>query len=471
MKIKSKHYNVGEVNGIFFVLALSILGFMIIEYAIKMVFPFIYISSYSIINVSLAVVFGYFFQLSGSGLVGLIPYLPLSRLIFILGVEKDLGFKLDFLNIGNFYFPVNLLILLLFFSLASSTATNWFLLFPQKEEYPPPLDSKRYYEWVTSPTHRINRYPILRSIAMRWLSFLFLALIVVASIWEWKRDVPQNLWYIIMIYFLVYVVFVWYGFLRAKATEKELDGHCIANKLLGKSLQFPLLILGIVILSSIILPWGYSPLSLANLGNLLSRLFQPKPADYGSPLSNPLFWRFRVLFLRPKVVLPTPREPIHIPSYILWLLSGIGLTLLLIFLIKVGFFSKIFFILKEGFTRLFYSIVEIARDLRTLGKIEMSPIRIPKLSLRERPTTLMGWIIYYYKVSLNLMAKKKLTKEVWETPYEYARKIETLKPEISNSYWELTEMFVAARYKGVIPQKSWISIMKNKIREVRQKLG
>ncbi|HOP56326.1 MAG TPA: hypothetical protein PLK33_06350, partial [bacterium] len=147
-KTGSRHYNTGEINGIFFTSILSVLGFLIIQYTIRTIFPSLYISSYSIINVILAVIFGYFFQLSGSGLVGLIPYLPLARFLFILGVENDFGIKLNFFEIGSFYFPVNILIFLLFFSLSSSTAANWSLLFPQKEEYPPPMDSKRYYEWV-----------------------------------------------------------------------------------------------------------------------------------------------------------------------------------------------------------------------------------------------------------------------------------------------------------------------------------
>lgn len=114
-KTGSRHYNTGEINGIFFTSILSVLGFLIIQYTIRTIFPSLYISSYSIINVILAVIFGYFFQLSGSGLVGLIPYLPLARFLFILGVENDFGIKLNFFEIGSFYFPVNILIFLLFF--------------------------------------------------------------------------------------------------------------------------------------------------------------------------------------------------------------------------------------------------------------------------------------------------------------------------------------------------------------------
>lgn len=471
MRIRSRHYNIGEVSGVFFVMILSALGSLMIKNTINLLFPSLYISSYSIPNIILAVIFGYFFQLSGSGLVGLIPYLPIARLLFILGIEKDLGIRVPFFQISSFYFPINLLIFLLFFSLSSSTAVDWSLLFPQKEEYPPPLDSKRYYEWVTSPTHRINRTPLLKSIATRWFSLLFLLSLVIASIWEWKREIPQHIWYIIILYFLTYIVFIWFGILRAKTTEKELDGHNINNTLLNKGLQIPLLLLLIVVISSIILPWGYSPLSLTSLGNFLARLFQPKPADYGTPLVTPFFWRFRTLFLRPRVSLPPPREPLHIPAYILWLLFSIGLTVALIFLIKVGFFSKIVSILKEGFARLVYSIVEMARDLKSLGKMDVSSIRMPKLRLRERPTTLIGWIVYYYRVSLNLMAKKNLGKEIWETPYEYAKRIEYLRPDIGKSCWEITEIFVTSRYKRITPKRDWISIMKNKIREVREKLG
>ena len=471
MKTGSRHYNTGEINGVFFTLILSVLGFLIIQYTIRTIFPSLYISSYSIINVLLAVIFGYFFQLSGSGLVGLIPYLPLVRLLFIFGVERDLGIKLNFFEIGSFYFPVNILIFLLFFSLSSSTATNWSLLFPQKEEYPPPMDSKRYYEWVSSPTRRINRLPHLKSISVCWLSFLILSAIIIALIWEWKKDIPQHLWYVIMLYFLVYIIFVWYGLLRIKATERELDGHYVASKLLSKSLQLPIIVLSIVIISSIILPWGYSPLSLTSLGNFLARLFQPKPVDYGAPLPNPLFWRFRTLFPRPKMSLPPPGESIHIPPYVLWILAGTGLILVLLFLIKKGFFSRVVSILKEGFARLLYSVVEITKDLRSLGKINVSEVRMPRLPVREKPTTLMGWIIYYYKVSLNLMAKKNLGKEVWETPYEYARRLGVLRPDIGDSYRELTEIFVTSRYKRVTPKKDWISIMKNRIKEVKEKLG
>lgn len=470
MRIRSRRYSVREVNGVFFIIILSIFGFLIVRYTINLFFPSLYISSYSIPNVILAVIFGYFFQLSGSGLVGLLPYLPIARLIFIFGLERDLGTRVAFFQIGTFYFPLNLMIFLLFFYLSSSTATEWSLLFPQKEEYPPPLDSKRYYEWVTSPTHRINRTPLLKSIATRWFSFLFLLVLIVASIWEWKREIPRHLWYLVMFYFLAYVVFMWFSVLRAKATEKELDGHNIDNNLLNRGLLISLTLLVIVVASSIILPWGYSPFSLANLGNFLTRLFQPKPMDYGVPLVTPFFWRFRTLLLKPNTSLPPPREPLHIPSYILWSLLSIGVTAILAFLIKIGFFSKILYILKEGFTRLLYSIVEMAREFRPLNRIDTSLIRIPKVSLRERPTTLIGWIVYYYKVSLNLMAKKNLGKEIWETPYEYAKRIGSLRPDISNSYWELTEIFVTSRYKGITPKKDWISIMKNRIREVRERL-
>jgi len=127
--------------------------------------------------------------------------------------------------------------------------------------------------------------------------------------------------------------------------------------------------------------------------------------------------------------------------------------------------------LKEGFARLFYSVVEITKDLRSLGKINVSEVRMPRLPVREKPTTLMGWIIYYYKVSLNLMAKKNLGKEVWETPYEYARRLGVLRPDIGDSYRELTEIFVTSRYKRITPKKDWVSTMKNKIKEVKEKLG
>ena len=88
----------------------------------------------------------------------------------------------------------------------------------------------------------------------------------------------------------------------------------------------------------------------------------------------------------------------------------------------------------------------------------------------ERPSTVLGWIVYYYRLSLKIMAKKNLGKEKWETPYEYARRIESILPEIGVPYRELTEIFVTSRYKRVSPKKEWVSSMKEKIREVKEKL-
>lgn len=470
MRIRSRRYSLQELEGLFFISILSVFGFQLIHGIIKLLFPFIYLSSYSIISILLGIVLGYFFQLSGSGLVGLIPYLPLARLIFLLGLKRDLGLSEDFFHMVSFYFPINLLILLLFFSLSVSTAEDWALLFPQKEEYPPPLDSKRYYEWVTSPTHRINRVPHLRSIMVRWASLLFLIVVILASVWEWRKDIPEYLWFIVTLYFLLYLIFVWYGALRAKATEKELDGHIISNTVFSRGLSIPVLILASGFLLSLLLPWGYSPLSLSKLGDFLAGLFQPKPVDYGTPLINPLFWRFRMLYIRPRISTPTSPERIVIPHFILWTLLSIGGILSFIFLIRSGFFTKIFVILKEGFIRLFYSIVEITKELKLLRNIDTSSIRLPKMVSIERPSTLLGWIVYYYRLSLKIMAKKNLGKERWETPYEYAKRIESMVPEISTPYWELTEIFVASRYKRVTPKKEWISRMKEKIREVREKL-
>jgi len=470
VKIRSRHYNLQELEGLFFISILSVFGSQLIYDIIKLLFPFIYISSYSTINILLGVILGYFFQLSGSGLVGLIPYLPLARFIFLLGLKRDLGLSIGLFHIGSFYFPINLLILLLFFSLSISTAEDWILLFPQKEEYPPPLDSKRYYEWVTSPTHRINRVPHLRSIMARWASLLLLIVVILACIWEWKKEIPEYLWYIVTLYFLLYLVFVWYGALRARTTEKELDGHIISNTIFSKGLSIPVLILAFGFLLSLLLPWGYSPLSLSKLGDFLARLFQPKPVDYGTPLVNPLFWRFRMLYIRPRISTPTSPQRIVIPHFILWILLGIGGILSLIFLVRSGFFSKVFVILKEGFTRLFYSIVEITKELRLLRNIDTSSIRLPRMVSIERPSTLLGWIIYYYRLSLKIMAKKNLGKERWETPYEYAKRIESMMPEVSVPYWELTEIFVTSRYKRDTPKKEWISKMKEKIREVKERL-
>ncbi len=470
MKIRSRRYNLHEIEGLIFVSLLSLLGFYLIQSIARILFPSFYIPSYTIFNLFLAVTFGYFFQISGSGFVGLIPYLPLARLIFVLGIRKDLGLKLDFFQLGSFYFPINLLLLLFFFSLSSSTAEDWRLLFPQEEEYPPPLDSKRYYEWVTSPTHRINRIPHLRSIGVRWASILFLVIIVLACIWEWKKDIPEYLWYIVTIYFLVYLVFLWYGLLRAKATEKELDGHTISSGIFTKGLSLPTLVLFFGLLISLVLPWGYSPVSLSKLGEFLARLFQPKPADYGSPLINPLLWRFRILYIRPRFSTPSNPKFIFIPHYILWTLLGIGIVFGMILLIRSGFFSRVLSILKEGFTRLFYSIGELARELRSLRNIGTSSIHLPRIISVERPSTILGWIVYYYRLSLKIMAKKNLGKEKWETPYEYARRVESVLPEIGVPYWEITEIFVTSRYKKVSPKKEWVSSMKEKIREVKEKL-
>ncbi len=470
MKIRLKHYNLQRTEGLFFVSFLSILGFQLIQSIIRILFPFIYISSYAVFNLLLAIIFGYFFQLSGSGLVGLIPYLPLARLIFLLGVKRDLDLELGFFQLGSFYFPINLLLLLLFFLLSSSTANDWVILFPQKEEYPPPLDSKRYYEWVTSPTHRINRFPYLRSIMVRWASLLFLIVVVLACLWEWKKNIPEYLWYVVTLYFLLYLIFIWYGALRVRATEKELDGHIVSTVILNKGLSIPILLLVFVFSLSLLLPWGYSPLSLSKLGDFLARLFQPKPVDYGIPLINPLFWRFRLLYISPRISIPTSPERFIIPHFILWILLGIGGILGLIFLIRSGFFFRVFVMLKEGFTRIFYSIVEITRELGLLKNIDISSVRLPKIVSIERPSTPLGWIVYYYRLSLKIMAKKNLGKERWETPYEYAKRIESMVPEISSSYWELTEIFVTSRYKRVSPKKEWIARMKEKIREVRGKL-
>ncbi|MBC7319669.1 DUF4129 domain-containing protein [bacterium] len=470
MRIRSRHYSLKECGGLFFAIVLSILGFELIDGIIDILFPSLYISSYAILNLLLAVIFGYFFQLSGSSLVGLIPYLPLSRFIFILGVKKDLGLVLDFFHLSGFYFPVNLFISLLFFSLSSSTAEGWALLFPQKEEYPPPLDSKRYYEWVTSPTHRIDRVPYLRRMAVHWISILFLVIIMLAIIWEWKREIPEYLWYIVVLYFLVYLIFIWYGILRARITEKELDGHIVSNKNSSRALFLPALILSSALLFSLILPWGYSPFSLSKLGDFLARLFQPKPVDYGTPLMNPLFWRFRILYIRPRISIPTAPERLYIPSYILWALLGIGVSFLLILLVKAGFFSKVLSILKEGFARLFYSIVELSKEFGFLKNIDTSNIRLPKFISIERPSTILGWIVYYYRLSLKIMAKKNLEKEKWETPYEYARRVESLMPEVGIPYWKITEIFVISRYRKVAPKKEWVSSMKERIREVKEKL-
>lgn len=470
VRIRSRHYSLKEYGGLFFVMVLSILGFKLVDGIISILFPFLYISSYAMPNLLLAVIFGYFFQLSGSSLVGLIPYLPLSRFIFILGVKRDFGLALDFFHLSDFYFPINLLISLLFFSLSSSTAEGWALLFPQKEEYPPPLDSKRYYEWVTSPTHRIDRVPYLRRIAVHWISVLFLTIILLAIIWEWKREIPEYLWYTATLYLLIYLIFIWYGVLRARVTEKELDGHIVSSKNFNKALFLPALILSSALLFSLILPWGYSPFSLSKLGDFLARLFQPKPVDYGAPLINPLFWRFRVLYLRPRVSVPTTPERFSIPGYILWILLGVGVSFLLIFLVRIGFFSKVLSILKEGFTRLFYSIVELSKEFGFLKNIDTSNIRLPRFISIERPSTILGWIVYYYRLSLKIMAKKNLGKEKWETPYEYARRVESLMPEVGIPYWKITEIFVTSRYRGITPKKEWVSSMKERIREVRGKL-
>lgn len=470
MRIRSRHYSLKEYGGLFFAIILSILGFRLLDNTIHILFPSLYISSFATLNILLAVIFAYFFQLSGSSLVGLIPYLPLARFIFILGVRKDLGLDLDFFQIGDFYFQINLLISLIFFFLSSSTAECWVLLFPQKEEYPPPLDSKRYYEWVTSPTHRIDRIPYLRRIAVHWISILFLSVIILAIIWEWKGEISEYLWYLVVLYFLVYLIFIWYGILKAKITEKELDGHIISNKNFGRSLFLPTLILSFVLFISLMLPWGYSPFSLSKLGDFLARLFQPRAADYGSPLINPLFWRFRILYLRPRIITPTTPERFYIPTYIFWTILGIGISFLLLLLIRIGFFSKVLSILKEGFARLFYSIVELSKEFGFLKNINTSNIRLPKFISIERPSTVLGWIVYYYRLSLKIMAKKNLGKEKWETPYEYARRIESLMPEIGIPYWKITEIFVTSRYRRITPQKEWISLMKERIREVKEKL-
>ncbi|MCX7795484.1 MAG: DUF4129 domain-containing protein [bacterium] len=470
MRIRSRHYSLEECGGLFFAIALSILGFKLIDGIIRILFPSLYVSSFATLNLLLAVIFAYFFQLSGSSLVGLIPYLPLSRFIFILGVKRDLGLELNFFQMGDFYYPINLLISLIFFSLSSSTAESWAFLFPQKEEYPPPLDSKRYYEWVTSPTHRIDRIPYLRRVAVHWISILFLLIIILATIWEWKKEIPDQLWYITILYFLVYLIFVWYGILKARITEKELDGHIISDKSFSKSLFLPILILSSVFFISLILPWGYSPLSLSKLGDFLARLFQPKPVDYGTPLVNPLFWRFRVLYLRPRIITPTTPERFYIPNYILWMLLSIGISFLVLLLVRIGFFAKVLSILKEGFVRLFYSIVEISKEFGFIKNINTPNIRLPKLISIERPSTILGWIVYYYQLSLKIMAKKDLGKEKWETPYEYARRLESLMPVISAPYWKITEIFVTSRYKKTTPKKEWISNMKESIKEVRERL-
>lgn len=470
MRIRSRHYSLKECSGLSFVIALSLLGFRLIDGIIDILFPFLYVSSFATINILLAVIFAYFFQLSGSSLVGLIPYLPLARFIFILGVRRDLGLDLAFFQIGDLYFPINLLISLIFYSLSGSTTEGWALLFPQKEEYPPPLDSKRYYEWVTSPTHRIDRIPHLRRIGIHWISILFLVIIVLAVVWEWKREIPQYLWYIATLYFLLYLIFIWYGTLRVKITEKVLDGHIISNKNFSGDLFLPVLILSSAFIFSLILPWGYSPLSLSKLGDFLARLFQPKPVDYGTPLINPLFWRLRLLYLRPRISTPNTPERLYIPNYIFWAVLGIGISYLLILLIKTGFFSKVLSILKEGFARLFYSIIELSKEFGFLKNINTSSIHLPKFISIERPSTILGWIVYYYRISLKIMAKKNLGKEKWETPYEYAKRIESLMPEIGVPYWKITEIFVTSRYKRITPQKEWISIMKGRIREVREKL-
>ena len=68
------------------------------------------------------------------------------------------------------------------------------------------------------------------------------------------------------------------------------------------------------------------------------------------------------------------------------------------------------------------------------------------------------------------MSKKGIGKEVWETPYEYARRIGNLNSEISPIQWEITEIFVSTRYKNTNPPKEWIEGIKKRIKEIRKRL-
>ncbi|MGC8717553.1 MAG: DUF4129 domain-containing protein [bacterium] len=471
MRMKSKHYSAGEVYGVLFITSLSLMGFLILSKIITILFPQVYLPSFTIINILLASLFGFFFQSAGSSIVGLIPYILLSRFIFILGVWKDTNEWLGFFDIRSHFFPITFLILLLFFSLSSSSSSDWTFLFPQKEEFPPPLDSKRYYEWVTSPRRRIDRVPYIRNMGARWMVILVLLVITLLSIEEWKKEKFPNVWVVIVWYFIVYLSLLIYSILRMKFTEKELDGYKVSNSIIGRNFSFLLLTVGLVFIVCLLLPWGYSPFNLGQLLLLLNRIFQPKPLDYGFPQVSPLFWQLKLLFLKPYIATPHPASSLTIPKGILiWFLAGLGL--LGIFLgIRERFFLKVVKILKEGFVRLFYSFLELSSEMiRGFASIKPSSKGLPKINLRERPKSIVGWIIYYYKVSLKLMSKKGIGKEVWETPYEYARRIGNLNSEISPIQWEITEIFVSTRYKNTNPPKEWIEGIKKRIKEIRKRL-
>jgi len=471
VKMKSRHYSTGEVYGILFITILSSLGFLILSNIIITIFPQFYIPSFTILNVLMASLFGSFFQLAGSSLVGLIPYLPLSRLIFILGVWKDTNNWLLFFDLKSYSFPIILLISLLFFSLSASSASDWVLLFPQREEFPPPLDSKRYYEWVTSPRRRIDRLPYIRSMGTRWMIILISSILVLLSLEEWKKENFSNIWIIIIWYFIAYLGLLIYSILRMRFTEKELDGYKISSSIIGKNFSFLLLTVALVFIVCLFLPWGYSPFNLEQLLLLLNKLFQPRPLDYGSPQISPLFWQLKLLFLRPKIVTPSPVTSLSIPKNVfMWFL--VALSLFGIFLgIRERFFIKVFHILKEGFVRVIYSFLELGKEI---GKgfigIKSSSKNLPKINLGERPKSIMGWILYYYRVSLKIMSKKGIGKEIWETPYEYARRIGNLNSDISPFQWEITEIFVSTRYKNTNPQKEWIEDIKRRIKEIRKRL-
>jgi hypothetical protein len=306
---------------------------------------------------------------------------------------------------------------------------------------------------------------------IRWIALLVFSVLVLLGLEEWGKESFPNIWMIVMGYFIVYLSLLIYSILRMKFTEKELDGYKVSDSIIGRNFSFLLLIVGSICIICLLLPWGYSPFNLQQLFLLLNRLFQPKPVDYGSPKTSFLFWQFRLLFLKPKVVLPPPANSLNIPSNVLiWLLATFGI--LGIFLgIRERFFVKVFNVLKEGFVKLIYSFLELGKEIgRGFTGIRPTFKSLPKMKLRERPKSIIGWILYYYRISLSLMAKKGMGKEIWETPYEYAKRIDNLKPDISPFQWEVTEIFVSTRYKNTNPRKEWIESIKKKIKEIRKRL-
>jgi hypothetical protein len=288
---------------------------------------------------------------------------------------------------------------------------------------------------------------------------------------EWKKENFFDIWLVVIGYFITYISLLIYSILRMKFTEKELDGYKMPDSIIGKNFSFLLLVVGFICIICFLLPWGYLPFNLQQLFLLLSRLFQPKPADYGSPHFSSIFWQFKLLFLKPKIAVPPSNNHLNIPSNVfVWILTALGI-LGVFFGIRERFFVKVFNILKEGFVKLIYSFLELGKEIgKGLVGIRPSFRSLPKMNLGERPKSIIGWILYYYKISLRLMAKKGMGKEIWETPYEYAKRISNLNPDISPFQREITEIFISTRYKNTNPRREWIESIKEKIKQMRKRL-